>query len=113
MGEKSKISRRTLMKCGLASAGLPVVSKLLGSPAVAEAQAKSDPSFAAVPGQKGVQDVFGAYDVDPNWPQPLSAVARERTVELGIGRRHFRREPRPGLHPSTRRTAEHQEAEGN
>ena len=61
MGSKS-IGRRALMKCGLASAGLPVVSKLLGSPAVAEAQSKSDASFAAVPGEKGVQDVFGAYE---------------------------------------------------
>ena len=69
---KSKVSRRTLMKAGLASAGLPLVSKLLVSSVAAAAPAKSDPSFAAVPGQKGVQDVFGAYDVDPNWPQPLS-----------------------------------------
>ena len=64
------------MKCGLASAGLPVVSKLLGSPSAAQAQpqGKSDSSFAAIPGEKGVQDVFGAYDVDPNWPQPLSSL---------------------------------------
>ena len=31
MAFKSKITRRALVKCGLASAGLPVVSKLIGS----------------------------------------------------------------------------------
>jgi len=31
-------------------------------------------SLAAVPGQTGGQDVFGAYDAVPNWPQPLTAL---------------------------------------
>ncbi len=81
------------MKCGLASAGLPVVSKLLGSPAVAQAQAKADPSFAAVPGQKGVQDVFGAYDVDPNWPQSLSALPGNEQWTWGSGEGIFAESP--------------------
>ena len=29
--------------------------------------------FAAVPGLKGGQDIFGPYDVVENWPQPMSA----------------------------------------
>ena len=29
--------------------------------------------FAAVPGLTGGQDIFGPYDVVPNWPQPMSA----------------------------------------
>src|SRR5438309_12049247 len=76
MASKSEISRRALVKCGLASAGLPVVSKLLvsGSTAQAQNQPKGDPSFAAIPGQVGGQDIFGAYDVDPNWPKPLSSL---------------------------------------
>jgi len=74
MGSISKVSRRALIKCGLASAAIPVVSELLVSPARAQAQANAETSFAAIPGQKGVQDVFGAYDVDPNWPQPLSGL---------------------------------------
>ena len=50
MGLKSKVSRRALMKGGLAAAGLPVISRLTGSPVVAEAKAKaSDMSFAAIP----------------------------------------------------------------
>jgi hypothetical protein len=63
------------MKGGLAAAGLPAVSKLMGSTAEAAAIAKGgDATLAALPGQKGGQDIFGAYDVDPNWPQPLSAL---------------------------------------
>ena len=29
--------------------------------------------FAAIPGLKGGQDIFGPYDVVENWPQPMSA----------------------------------------
>ena len=60
------------MKCGLASAALPVVSEVLGSSA--EAKPKPETSFAAIPGEKGGQDIFGGYDVDPNWPKPLSGL---------------------------------------
>jgi hypothetical protein len=38
------------------------------------AQDKKVASFAAVPGAPGGQDMFGAYDVVPNWPKPLSAL---------------------------------------
>ncbi len=30
--------------------------------------------FAAVPGAKGGQDTWGPYEVDPNWPKPLSSM---------------------------------------
>src|SRR5579884_3187935 len=96
MGSIRKISRRALVKSGLASAGLPIVAKVLGSPATAQAQQgqeKSDPSFAAVPGQKGVQDVFGAYDVDPNWPQPLSALPGNEEWTWGSGEGIFAESP--------------------
>src|SRR5579871_6984754 len=96
MGSIRKISRRALVKSGLASAGLPIVSKVLGSPATAQAQQgqeKSDPSFAAVPGQKGVQDIFGAYDVDPNWPQPLSGLPGNGEWTWGSGEGVFAENP--------------------
>jgi hypothetical protein len=35
-------------------------------------QARPGASFAAVPGEKGGQDIFGPYEVVPDWPQPLS-----------------------------------------
>jgi hypothetical protein len=94
MGLKSKVSRRALMKGGLAAAGLPVVSKLMGSPAVTEAKAKAtDLSFAAVPGQKGGQDITGAYEVDPNWPKPLSGLPGNEQWTWGSGEAVFAENP--------------------
>ena len=48
-----------------------VVSNRVG---VIEGQRKATPGegFAAVPGLKGGQDVFGPYDPVPNWPRPLA-----------------------------------------
>ena len=93
MGSTSKVSRRALMKCGLASATLPVVSELFGSPDGAQAQTNAETSFAAIPGQKGVQDVFGAYDVDPNWPQPLSSLPGNEQWNWGSGEGVFAENP--------------------
>ena len=36
---------------------------------------KTETSFAAVPGEKGGQDTWGPYEVDPNWPKPLNQMA--------------------------------------
>ena len=43
-------------------------------PGVVEGQQKKMPGegFAAVPGLKGGQDVFGPYDPVQQWPKPLS-----------------------------------------
>ena len=40
-----------------------------------QGQQKKTPGegFAAIPGLKGGQDVFGPYDPAQNWPKPLSA----------------------------------------
>jgi hypothetical protein len=81
------------MKCGLASAALPVVSELLRSPVAAQAQTNPETSFAAIPGQKGVQDVFGAYDVDSNWPQPLSSLPGNEQWNWGSGEGVFAENP--------------------
>ena len=95
MAFKSKITRRALVKSSLASAGLPVVSKLIGSSVEvqAEAKTKGDPSFAAIPGQVGGQDIFGAYDVDPNWPKPLSALPGNEKWTWGSGESVFAENP--------------------
>jgi len=37
-----------------------------------QAQAKPGTGFAAIAGEKNVQDVTGPYDVVPDWPKPLS-----------------------------------------
>ena len=35
-------------------------------------QAPPGAGFAAIPGQKGGQDIFGPYDAVRNWPRPMS-----------------------------------------
>jgi hypothetical protein len=42
--------------------------------APAQAQAKPGFGFAAVPGEKGGQDITGPYEVVPDWPKPLSSL---------------------------------------
>src|SRR3979490_3536143 len=41
---------------------------------IVQGQQKKTPGegFAAIPGMKGGQDVFGPYDPVQNWPKPLS-----------------------------------------
>jgi hypothetical protein len=37
-----------------------------------QGQQPAGAGFAAIPGQKGGQDIFGPYDVVRNWPKPMS-----------------------------------------
>jgi peptidylamidoglycolate lyase len=37
-----------------------------------QGQSKSEIGIAAIPGEKGGQDVFGAYEVAKDWPKPIS-----------------------------------------
>ncbi len=50
-------------------------------------------SFAAVAGEKGGQDVFGAYDVVPNWPKPLSQLPGHDRWTWGAGQYVFAESP--------------------
>ncbi len=93
MSSFSKMSRRALVKMGLVSAGLPLVSQVIGSTPEAEAKPKDDPGFAAVPGQKGGQDVFGAYDIAKDWPKPLSGVPGNQKWTWGSGEGVFAESP--------------------
>ncbi|MET0166305.1 MAG: hypothetical protein ABW318_15035, partial [Vicinamibacterales bacterium] len=45
-------------------------------------------STAAVPSEKGGQDVFGAYDV-AQWPKPLSTLPGHETWTWGAGQYVF------------------------
>src|SRR3954470_7615224 len=64
---------RTL-KLAAACAGLFAVVVANNRPAVVQGQQKKTPGegFAAVPGLKGGQDVFGPYDPVQQWPKPLA-----------------------------------------
>ncbi|MFL2547434.1 MAG: hypothetical protein ACJ0SL_08780 [Candidatus Rariloculaceae bacterium] len=49
--------------------------------------------FSAVPGQKGGQDMFGPYDVAPNWPQDLSELPGNGAWTYGAGQSVFAESP--------------------
>ena len=94
--------------------GIPVLAVAIGigiglliatprTPAAAEAAREF--SIAAIRGEKGGSDVFGPYDVVPDWPKPLSASqpAQRRAfseVPAAAGREpgvHDRPDPRQAL----------------
>jgi DNA-binding beta-propeller fold protein YncE len=52
-------------------------------------QARPDVRFAAVPGEKGGQDIFGAYDIVANWPKPISSLPGHEKWTWGAGQSVF------------------------
>ena len=68
------------------SAILIAVAGLLGS---ASAQDPATRSYAAVQGQTGGQDMFGAYDVDADWPKDISSLPGAENWTYGAGQSVF------------------------
>ncbi|HXH24887.1 MAG TPA: 6-bladed beta-propeller [Vicinamibacterales bacterium] len=57
-------------------------------------QGRPEPfSIAAVAGEKGGQDIFGAYEVVPNWPKPLSQLPGHEKWTWGAGQYVFAESP--------------------
>jgi NHL repeat len=79
----------------LATISLVAVAGLLVSYEVrsAAAQEKTTVSFAAIPGTPGGQDMFGAYDIVPNWPKPLSTLPGHEKWTWGAGQSVFAESP--------------------
>ena len=75
---------------GLA-AGIPLGGRLM--PAEAPAEVAEAPSFAAVPGDIGVQDLFGAYDVVEGWPKDISTLPGHDQWTWGAGQGIFAESP--------------------
>src|SRR3989454_5589200 len=57
------------------------------------AQNRQPAGFAAVPGQTGGQDIFGAYDIVPNWPKPITSVPGHEKWTWGAGQSVFAESP--------------------
>ena len=55
--------------------------------------ATSEPRVAAVPSQKGGQDIFGAYDVAADWPKDLSTIPGHEGWTFGAGQSVFAETP--------------------
>jgi peptidylamidoglycolate lyase len=58
-----------------------------------QGQSRQQPPFAAVPGEKGGQDIFGAYDIVPDWPKPLSTLPGHEKWTWGAGQSVFAESP--------------------
>ena len=54
---------------------------------------RSEPRFAAVPTEKGGQDIFGAYDVVKGWPKDLSTRPDHKGWTFGAGQSVFAESP--------------------
>jgi len=52
-----------------------------------------EPSFAAIPGARGGQDIFGGYDVVPGWPKPISSLPGHERWTWGAGQSIFAESP--------------------
>jgi DNA-binding beta-propeller fold protein YncE len=54
-----------------------------------DGQARQDVRLSAVPGEKGGQDIFGAYDIVANWPKPISSMPGHEKWTWGAGQSVF------------------------
>ena len=72
---------------------LTVVLVWASRQAPVQGQARSEPRFAAVPGEKGGQDTFGAYDIVPDWPKPISSLPGHEKWTWGAGQSVFAASP--------------------
>jgi peptidylamidoglycolate lyase len=71
-----------------------VTMVLVGNrPASVQGQSRPEARFAAVPGEKGGQDMFGAYDIVPNWPKPLTSLPGHEKWTWGAGQSVFAESP--------------------
>src|SRR5438093_8019425 len=61
---------------------------------LAQAQGpKAGAGFAAIPGTKGGQDIFGAYEVVPGWPKDISTVPGNEKWTYGAGQSVYAESP--------------------
>jgi sugar lactone lactonase YvrE len=75
------------------AAGFLVIFLFGKSVVPARGQAKTEPNFAAIPSEKGGQDVFGAYDIAKDWPKPLSGLPGNEKWTWGSGEGVFAESP--------------------
>ena len=61
--------RNSILKTS--SSGLLAIVLLVSQLVSAQENAVPGAGFAAIPGQRGGQDIYGPYEVVPNWPKPM------------------------------------------
>src|SRR5216117_107166 len=79
---------------GSAALVLPVSLFVTGNLSMAlHGQSRQDVRLAAVPSEKGGQDIFGASEAVANWPKPLSALPGHEKWTWGAGQSVFAESP--------------------
>ena len=84
--------RRSVSLIAAAAVGMAVATVFDFSQWVS-AQQRPASRFAAVPGEKGGQDIFGAYEVVPGWPKDLSKMPGNEGWTFGAGQSVFAESP--------------------
>src|ERR1700722_4097715 len=70
------------------------IALLIGLAMVIEVWAQTIPgSIAAIPGTKGGQDTFGAYDVVKGWPKDISTLSGNEKWTWGAGQSVYAESP--------------------
>src|SRR5215510_3259914 len=59
----------------------------------AQTQPKTGDGFAAIPGTKGGQDIFGAYEVVKGWPKDISTIPGNEKWTYGAGQSVYAENP--------------------
>ena len=85
--------RRGISIIAAALAGMAVATFFDFSQWVSAQQRPAAPRFAAVPSEKGGQDIFGAYEVDPSWPKDISKTPGNEGWTFGAGQSVFAENP--------------------
>jgi len=85
--------RKGISIVAAALAGMAVATLFDFSQWVSAQQRPAAPRFAAVPGEKGGQDIFGAYEVAAGWPKDLATLPGHEGWTFGAGQSVFAESP--------------------
>jgi len=85
------LNRRFTLAIAALAAG--VVLLVANRDQAVRAQAKPGAGFAAIPGAKGGQDIFGPYEVVKGWPKDISSIPGNEKWTYGAGQSIFAESP--------------------
>jgi DNA-binding beta-propeller fold protein YncE len=79
----------------IATTALVVLIAIVGASRIAplQGQGRQEPRVAAVPTEKGGQDIFGGYEIVPNWPNPIAGLPGHDKWTWGAGQSVFAESP--------------------
>jgi NHL repeat len=77
----------------LVAAAAAIVAVVSHQPQTVAAEGKPGAGFAAIPGTKGGQDMFGAYDIVKGWPKDISTIPGNEKWTFGAGQGVYAENP--------------------